>query len=168
MIDQRNRDLNAVVDVTESAIRNDNVNLQWYGYDPQAPLPTDDGIFEYLFGQCRHQNAGLELRLRMKLPLLNGQRQPLPCSPIWPLLRFRVLDKREALLADPDRCSAISFRARSRILSLSQPQSSVQRYFHYASQETVSVCQTFTEFGRGRAVFVEETLGMSGNFKYKS
>ena len=83
-------------------------------------------------------------------------------------IRFRVLDKREALLADPDRCSAISFRARSRILSLSQPQSSVQRHFHYASQETVSVCQTFTEFGRGRAVFVEETLGMSGNFKYKS
>ena len=38
-------------------------------------------------------------------------------------IRFRVLDKREALLADPDRCSAISFRARSRILSLSQPQS---------------------------------------------
>ena len=87
MIDQRNRDLNAVVDVTESAIRNDNVNLQWYGYDPQAPLPTDDGIFEYLFGQCRHQNAVLELRLRMKLPLLNGQCQPLPCFPIWPHLK---------------------------------------------------------------------------------
>ena len=37
-IDQRNRDLNVVVDVTESAISNDNVNLQWYGYDPQAKL----------------------------------------------------------------------------------------------------------------------------------
>ena len=48
-------------------------------------------------------------------------------------IRFRVLDKREALLADPDRCSAISFCARSRILSLSQPQSSVRRRFDYAS-----------------------------------
>ena len=42
MIDQRNRDLNAVADVAESAISND--DLQWYGYDPQAPLPSDDGL----------------------------------------------------------------------------------------------------------------------------
>lgn len=42
MIDQRNRDLNAVADVPESAISND--DLQWYGYDPQATLPSDDGL----------------------------------------------------------------------------------------------------------------------------
>ena len=168
MIDQRNRDLNAVVDVTESAIRND---LQWYGYDPQAPLPTDDGI--YLRVSLRSMSTP---ECCVGTSASNEASTAERSAPAASLLadlaaferRFHVLDKREALLADPDRCRAISFRARSRILTLSQPQSSVRRYFHYASQETVSVCRTFTEFGRGRAVSVEETLGMSGNFKYKS
>lgn len=35
-------DLNAVADVAESAVSND--NLEWYGYDPQAPHPSDDGL----------------------------------------------------------------------------------------------------------------------------
>ena len=34
-------------------------------------------------------------------------------------IRFRILDKREALLADLDRCSAISFRTHSRTIWVS-------------------------------------------------
>ena len=42
MIDHRNRDLNSVAIVAESAVSND--DLEWYGYDPQAPHPGDDGL----------------------------------------------------------------------------------------------------------------------------
>lgn len=42
MIDQRNRQLPAVADVADSATNLD--DLEWYGYDPNAPHPTDDGL----------------------------------------------------------------------------------------------------------------------------
>lgn len=42
MIDVRNRELTAVADVAESLNSND--DLEWYGYDPQAPHPNDDGL----------------------------------------------------------------------------------------------------------------------------
>ena len=59
-------------------------------------------------------------------------------------IRFRVLDKREALLADPDRWSAISFRVHSRIL-FESASVFVRRHLNYESQETGSACRTFTE-----------------------
>lgn len=42
MIDLRNRQLPAVADVLESMESTD--DLEWFGYDPQAPHPVDDGL----------------------------------------------------------------------------------------------------------------------------
>ena len=42
MIDLRNNQLTAVADVAESIYSND--DLEWYGYDPQAPHPSDAGL----------------------------------------------------------------------------------------------------------------------------
>lgn len=42
MIDFRNRQLTTVADVAEGVESTD--DLQWYGFDPQAPHPGDDGL----------------------------------------------------------------------------------------------------------------------------
>ena len=42
MIDFRNRQLTAVADVAEGVESVD--DLEWYGFDPQTPLPGDDGL----------------------------------------------------------------------------------------------------------------------------
>jgi len=42
MIDFRNRQLTAVADVAEGVESID--DLEWYGFDPQAPHPGDDGL----------------------------------------------------------------------------------------------------------------------------
>ena len=42
MIDLRNRQLTAVADVAEGVESTD--DSPWYGFDPQAPHPGDDGL----------------------------------------------------------------------------------------------------------------------------
>lgn len=42
MIDLRNEQLTAVADVAGSVNSVD--ELEWYGFDPQAPHPNDDGV----------------------------------------------------------------------------------------------------------------------------
>ena len=55
MIDVRNHQLMAVAEIVEQEPSFD--DLSWYGYDPSAPPPMDDGLSTVNVWGCRNWNS---------------------------------------------------------------------------------------------------------------